>query len=154
MVMWYSGNQHNNLQRRGSNLNRLSKVHIFSCRIPLRSVGTRWREELKCQKNGTVVGKFYLEQAEVDAIAVTVYCQCKIMTGRCEEDKITRCTAYLQVLRRFGNEWSGQEIGAETLRGVFGWEMGWEYAKNPPLNGFSMYWCIGWLRAAQEMPWR
>jgi hypothetical protein len=65
--MSHGGNQHNDLQRRGSKLYRLSKVHIFSCCVPLRSVGIIRREGLKCQKNGTVVGRFDLGQSEEDS---------------------------------------------------------------------------------------
>lgn len=65
--MWHGGDQHNDLQARGLNLFRPSKAHPFSCRVPLRFVGTRKREGLKCHKNGTVVEKFDLGQAEEDS---------------------------------------------------------------------------------------
>jgi hypothetical protein len=54
-------------QRQGSNLHLLLEVRISSHHIPLRSVGARRGVRLKCQKNGTVVGKFSLGLAEEDS---------------------------------------------------------------------------------------
>jgi hypothetical protein len=79
--MRHGGNQHNDLQKRGSNLSRLSKRHIFSRRVPLRPVGTMRGEGLKCQKNGTVVEKFDLGQAEEDSGDRLSQCMTMTMTG-------------------------------------------------------------------------
>ena len=54
-------------QRQGSDQHPLSEFRISSHHVPPRSVGARRRVGLKCQKNGTVVGKFRLGQVEEDS---------------------------------------------------------------------------------------
>src|SRR6267154_1125102 len=67
---WCRGKLTNNKdsQRQGADLHLFSEVRVSSHHVPPRSVRSRLRVGLKCQKNRTVVGKFGLGQTEEDSV--------------------------------------------------------------------------------------